>query len=253
MSVLVNNDEVNEALVHAAQEMLTRGGRPRSERVCYYRTPKHTVSGDRHVQAGWIGWDQTQQNIQLQKIGRGYIPLPKYGFIEEKKREDAPDGPFELYGPWGPLLADPDGMRELPAEQIIAYHWYDEMKLKASLNGRIPPTLRTRDGMVMWPQLKGMSLKIYVCPECANKSFNEPIHLARHLRIWHDYDRQDIIAFGREHGVDFRVEITRDGKPFRGYTFDDAEAYEEIESEFEAASTPEFSMEVAKPSRSRKD
>lgn len=210
----------DEALIHVAQNMLRNQGGNRSERVCYYRTPQKTTTGSPHAQAGWIGWDQTQESIQLRKVMRGYLPLQQYGLIDAEHEPYAAN--FERYGPWGQILCDPEGVKELPASQIIAYFWYDEGVLRDSLRGNIPPTLRVKDGMVLWPQLKGMNLRVYVCPECTNKRYNEPIHLARHLRNWHDYDRQDIIAFGREQGVDFSTEFVGGGIKHH-YAFDDDE------------------------------
>lgn len=246
MSPIVRSPEADEALISAAQDIMNQGGKIRSERVCYYRTPKIRVDGQAHTQAGWIGWDQTQQNIQLQKIGRGYIPLRQYGFIEAKPKDEYPDGPYEMYGPWGQLLSNPEGVKELPADQIIAYFWYDENVLRNSLNGNIPPTLRVKNGLVMWPQLKGMNLKVYACPECGHIRFNEAIHLARHLRLWHDYDRADIIAFGKENGVDFSTQVIRGGKVFQGYSFENVEPSEFI-PESNDADDPGFALELAKP------
>jgi hypothetical protein len=249
MTSAVRTPEADEALISVAQNMMgQRGGR--SERVCYYRAPERRPDGQVHTQAGWIGWDQTQEGVQLRKIMRGYIPLQRYGVIEAKRKDEYPDGPFEIYGPWGQLLTNPEGVREIPAAQIIAYFWYDENQLRQSLNGNIPQTLKVRNGMVLWPQLKGMDIKVYQCPECSNQRFNEPIHLARHLRNWHDYDRQDIIAFGNEQGVDFRTEVSRNGKIMKGYAFEDI-----VEDESAAGAVAEsddgFNVEVAKPSRGR--
>jgi hypothetical protein len=249
MSTIVRSD-ADEALINVAQGMMGQS-RSRSERVLYYRTPEKRLDGSSHPQALWIGWDQSQEGIQLRKIMRGYIPMTKYGVIEAKRKDEYPDGPFELYGPWGQLLTNPEGVKELPASQIIAYFWYDADQLRMSLNGNIPPTLRVHNGMVLWPQLKGMNLKVYVCPECTNQRYNEPIHLARHLRTWHDYDRQDIVNFGRDQGVDFHSEVTQNGKIMSHYAFEDMEA-EAFIPESNDPDDEGFLLEVAKPEKSVK-
>jgi hypothetical protein len=244
MSTIVRSD-ADEALIGVAQGMMANNGRSRSERVIYYRTPEKRPDGGVHTQAGWIGWDQSQQGIQLNKILRGYIPMAKYGVIEAKRRDEYPDGPFEMYGPWGPLLMNAEGVKELPAEQIIAYFWFDEDQLRSSLNGNIPPTLKVSGGMVHWPQLKGKNLKVFVCPECTNQRYNEAIHLARHLRNWHDYDRQDIVSFGKEQGIDFAQEITRNGQKRTVYIFEDNDdAYIPESNDDDDAG---FTMELASP------
>lgn len=241
----------DEALISAARSAFAES-RQRSERVCFYRTPQRMVDGQKHKQAGWIGWGDTQQGIKLGKIMRGYIPMEKYGFIQAKRREDDPDGPFETYGPWGVILSQPGGPAEFPKDQILTYHWYDADRLRQSLNGQIPPTLKTHHTeageMVLWPQLKGAELRIFSCPECSDWRSLEAVFLARHLRIWHDYDRADIIAFGQQFGVDFSAELNREGRVIKSMSFDASADYEpEAEAEDEIG----FSLEVARPARGR--
>jgi len=237
----------DEALIAAARSAFAEN-RQRSERVCFYRTPQRTPDGAKHVQAGWIGWGDTQQGIKLTKIARGYIPLERYGFIQAKRRDDDPDGPFELYGPWGVILSQPGGALEFPKEQILAFHWYDEERLRASLHGQIPPTLKVKDGIVHWPQLKDENLRIFACPECSDWRALEAVHLARHLRIWHDYDRADIIAFGQQYGIDFSTEINREGRVIRSLSFEAPDDADTAEDEGEAFG---FTLDVAKPTRGR--
>lgn len=242
---MVANTEADEALISAARSMF-QNNRARSERVCYYRTPQRRPDGQKHAQAGWIGWGDTQDSIKMGKISRGYLPLDEYGFIRSKAREDDPDGPFELYGPWGVILSQPGGPAEFPLEQLLAYHWYDADRLRASLHGRIPPTLKVRDGMVLWPQLAGHELRVFACPECSDWRSLEAVFLARHLRIWHDYDRADIIAFGQQYGVDFSTEINREGRVIRSLSFDAPadDGIEEMEPE-----PAGFSLNIERPDR----
>lgn len=249
MVMVAPGSATDEALIAAARQM-TQAARTRSERVCYYRTPTHTTTGDPHKQPGWITWGDTQDSIKLGKIARGYIPLEnQYGYIRSKRREDDPDGPYELYGHWGPLLANPAGVREMPASQILAYHWYDAQRLSRSLHNQIPPTLKVRDGMVLWPQLAGEELRIFACPECSDWRALEAVFLARHLRVWHDYDRADIIAFGQQYGIDFTTEINREGRVIRSFSFEDVEEDLGPVLEEEPAG---FSLDVARPARGRR-
>lgn len=243
----------DEALIAVARETLSAGNRVRSERVCYYRTPQRTADGRRHHQAGWICWGDTQQGAQIQKLARGYLPLKdgreyRYGFIEAKKREEDPDGPFELWGPWGPILSKPGGMDEFPKSQILAYHWYDAERMRASLNGSLPPNVPVRDGMVLWKQLSGERLTIFSCPECTDWRHLEAVFLARHLRIWHDYDQADILAFGQQYGVDFAAEFHNQGRVLRSVTFEAPP-----EPELDHDEPPPFEFEVARPRRARKE
>ena len=243
MTMTIRQDQ-DEALIAAARSMFANQ-RARSERVCYYRLPQRTPSGAPHKQAGWISWGDTQEGVKLGKLVRGQIPLEQFGFIRTKRSEEDPDGPFELHGHWGPILCHRDGPREFPVSQIMAYHWYDAERLRIALHGGIPSTLRVRDGMVLWPQLSGQDIRIFACPECGDWRAIEAVFLARHLRIHHDYDRADIIAFGSQYGVDFATEINREGRVIRSFSFDmPTDEPEEVELE-EAG----FSIDVARPER----
>lgn len=240
----------DEALIAVARESLMAGNRVRSERVCYYRTPQRRPDGGRHVQAGWIGWGDTQQNVKISKIARGYLPLMngneyRYGFIEAKRRDEDPDGPFEKWGPWGVILSQRGGMAEFPKDQILTYHWYDAERLRQSLNGSLPPNIPVKSGQVLWPQLTGENLVIFSCPECSDWRHLEAVFLARHLRIWHSYDQADIMAFGAQYGVDFAAELNREGKVMRSVTFEAPPAEEEDTEEVGGG----FTFEVASPKR----
>jgi hypothetical protein len=242
----------DEALISVARESLAAGNRIRSERVCYYRTPQRTPDGARHKQAGWIGWGDTQQSVKISKIARGYLPLMngseyRYGFIEAKHRDQDPDGPFEKWGPWGVILSQRGGMEEFPKDQILTFHWYDAERLRQSLQGSLPPNIRVKDGMVLWPQLAGESLKVFFCPECSDWRHLEAVFLARHLRIWHDYTQADILAFGQQYNVDFSAELNLMHKVTQAMTFDAAD-----EDPADADDdVPGFSLEIARPQRGR--
>lgn len=244
-----NNDE---ALIAVARETLRAGNQIVSERVCYYRTPQRTPDGRRHVQAGWILMSDTNQHAKLSMMARGYLPLMngttyRYGFVGAKRRENDPDGPFELWGPWGVILSQKGGMAEFPKDQILAYHWYDEERLRFSLNGSLPPIIPTRDGMVLWPQLTGQNLVIFACPECTDWRSLEAVFLARHLRVWHSYDQADILAFGQQYGVDFSAELNREGRVLRTLAFEAPPDEDEAEDDIPGG----FTFEVARPQRGR--
>lgn len=256
MSVLLPESafDADEALIAVARESLAAGNRIRSERVCYYRTPQRTPDGARHKQAGWIGWGDTQQGVKISKIARGYLPLMngseyRYGFIEAKHRDTDPDGPFERWGPWGVILSQPGGMAEFPQDQILTFHWYDAERLRQSLQGSLPPNVPVKDGMVLWPQLAGASLRVFFCPECSDWRHLEAVFLARHLRIWHDYTQADILAFGQQYNVDFSAELHLMNKVTQTMTIEAAPA------EAEDDAIPGFEIEIARPKvgRARKD
>ncbi len=243
--------DADEALIQVARDSMQAGTRIQSERVIFYRTPQRTPDGTRHRQAGWIGWGDSQQSARMSKMARGYLPLmngqnPRYGNIGTKRREDDPDGPFETWGPWGVILSQPGGMEEFPKDQILTFHWYDAERLRQSLKGSIPPNIKVRNGMVLWPQLAGENLKIFSCPECTDWRHLQAVFLARHLRIWHDYDQADILAFGQQHGVDFSSELGTDKSVLRAVTFDAMPEDDAADDEIEM---PGFTFEVASPKR----
>lgn len=122
-----------------------------------------------------------------------------------------------------------------------------------SLHGQIPPTLKVRDGLVLWPQLAGEDLKIFSCPECSDWRALEAVFLSRHLRVWHDYDRQDIMAFGKEYGIDFSNEINRDGKVLRSLAFGDVPPDDEDDEDVPSFTLSVNTPEKRGPGRPRKD
>lgn len=251
MSMLLDATEfdADEALIAVARDSLSAGNRIRSERVIYYRTPQRKPDGTRHMQAGWIGWGDSQQSARMSKIARGYLPLmsdnkPRYGNIEAKPKDDSPDGAFEQWGPWGVILSQPGGMDEFPKDQILTFHWYDAERLRFSLQGSLPPNIKVRNGQVLWPQLSGEKLVIFSCPECSDWRHLQAVFLARHLRIWHDYDQADILAFGQQYGVDFSAELNRNGGVLRKMEFEAVAEDEPAEDE-----PVGFEFEVARPQR----
>ena len=162
-----------------------RGGRI-SERSIYYR------KGPKGPEANWIVVSGSNQERMLHAITvKGWTPLPQYGEVGHKRRSSDPDGAFERYGVWGEILTRPGGAAEFPLSQILAFRWYDPERCPV-------PNVR-------FPQLEGADITEYVCPICesADTIFHEARHLGRHLFVHHHMDRTEIIAIGKELGVDF--------------------------------------------------
>jgi hypothetical protein len=249
MTMVNDPRDRDEALISVARNMVTNNTGRRSERVMYYRSPRTRVDGSPYVQASWIVWGDTSDQAQLQKLRRGFIPLEQFGLIESKQRSEDPDGAYELYGPWGAILSSAAGVREFPRDQILAYHWYDEQRLRASLHGNLPPTLEVRDGIVKWPQLQGDQIKIYVCPECANQRYNLAVHLARHLRVWHDYDRQDVLTFCQENGIDLNDHVSGHGRVVKDFIFESTPLDHQGTLATASAEDVGFSVEMSRPLR----
>lgn len=198
-----------EALMEIAENML--GNKRTDEAVIYYRKPL-MANGKPHSEAGWICWSDSQAGKQLDLWKKGWQPLNKYGEIRVKKSENQPDGPFDRYGPWGPILCHPDGPGEFPVDQILTFRWYDPERCPV-------PSAR-------FPQLRewlaeGHEIDEYDCPECTLARYAKPVYLARHLRIAHNYERHEIIALGKEMNVDFSKELVRNGRVRRTYNLED--------------------------------
>lgn len=178
--------------------------RKQSEVVSYYKRPTRTVDGKPAAQPGWVMWADTQPGKRDDYFYRGFLPLFKYGRIW-----DGPDRDGELYrrfGPWGPILSKPGGPAELPLDQIITYRWYRPDNVGSPAQGFEPMS------HVRFPQLSaalkdGLEIREYLCPECEAIAYLQPIHLARHLRNSHDWDRADILSWGTAIGIDFGREF----------------------------------------------
>jgi hypothetical protein len=169
----------------------------REEFVGYYAKPQVWVTGKGQTTpnryAGWITTMDTQSNKFINYIRRGFVPLPQFGRVTDS---------FEL---WTPMLSHRDGPAAFPKEQVIIYRWYNADNLPGSMKGRD----------LYFPQLVGVEIEEYDCPECNMVSFFEPFELARHLRNHHDYDRAELLALGSALGIDFSKTILRIIKPMR--------------------------------------
>ncbi len=161
-----------------------------SERCMYYRKPP------KGVEAGWIVVQGTNAERQAGLFMKGFVPLQQYGFVNPQSVE-APDPEADnapAYRTWAPILLKPGGPEEFPVSQLIEMRWYD---------ARYCPVPGVR-----FPQLEGASLTKFWCPECETIYYHKAIHLARHLRSSHEWDRAEIGAYGQEAGINFAKEAS---------------------------------------------
>ena len=138
---------------------------------------------------GWLiagpGWPQEY----TKRIRNGWQHLSQYGsFTPGRQSVDARGIPFDAAHEGWRVLFQKGGAKEFPLEQIVAHGWH------------IRPPYRE----VSFPQLEGVEIEVMDCPECECMPFYMPRDLATHLRIRHDYRRQDIVALGDEAGINFR-------------------------------------------------
>lgn len=203
---MVTQSYTSEDMISLAR--MVGGGQLRgkfSERAMYYRKP-NTGS-----EAGWIVVAGTNPERQNQLMLRGFIPLQQYGFTspQDVPHEDA------HYRYWYGILSKPGGPAEFPVDQLIAYRWYDP---------RFCPVPGVR-----FPQLAGVEIEEFDCPDCEEKRYHKSNHLARHLFVTHGWDRADIIAWGKEVGIDFRKEMANGGRVRRTVSYEAAEPEPEPE------------------------
>lgn len=197
--------------------------RRRSERVIYYRKAN-----------GWITWGDSQSSKQIDYIARGWQPLTQFGQItgttyNRQTGEHDPD-PASV---WGPILRHRDGPGQFPLQQILTYRWYKK-----------PPVRGVR-----FPQLEGVEVTEYQCPECDDREYHDVSHLARHLRNQHDYDRLEINQLGKDLGIDFNRQVEHGGRKVYSYEADETldPGYQPDGSEEE----PQATVQSVRP-RSRK-
>ena len=137
------------------------------EHVIYWRKPN-----------GWITWADTESGTKMRDYSRrGFEPLWKYGNFNV---DGYPGSPVQI---WERILSHPDGPAEFPVEQVVSLRWYNQ-----------PPVPGVR-----FPQLTGLKIKEYRCPECDRAPFVHVVSmpkmpsgimgLGNHLRIHHDWDR----------------------------------------------------------------
>lgn len=192
---------VSEQHVRLAQ-MLGQAKGKVSERVMYYRRPQ------RGAQGGWIVTSGTNPERQLGLFRKGFVPLDRYGFVNPQgvTPPDPEADSAEAYRVWAKILLTPGGPEEFPVSQLLEQRWYD-------------PAICPVPG-VRFPQLAGVALTKFYCPECETVYFHKAIHLARHLRSSHEWDRAEIGAYGQEAGISFTKEATTGRSTVESVTFD---------------------------------
>ena len=175
------------------------------DQVIYYRKP------DKGLEAGWIVWGDSLSGSKYRDfVKRGFTPLEKYGTLNNIQRTlrafgskvAPPAVEFTEANPlagqlwiWEQILTHPDGPAEFPVEQVIAYRWYRPENCPVACS---------------FPQIKGLKIQEYRCPErCGRPPFvgvdgvGGVTGLANHLRIMHEWDRTNIMAYGDRVGIDF--------------------------------------------------
>ena len=121
-----------------------------------------------------------------------------YGTPWGDTNKDRRGVPFNtLAEPWRFILQSPGGAEEFPISQVIAYRWH------------IRPPYRE----VKFPQLEGVDVFDFFCPECEKGIFSSVdmqeavdmlrTHLTSQVNTVHAYRPEDLRAFGTEIGVDF--------------------------------------------------
>jgi hypothetical protein len=198
-----------EVLQAIARSMASNNTDSKKEdtRIYWKRPMIDPSNGKPDAAPGWIMWgsdDMISTSFRDSWFIYGRQPLPQYGHLRT-----------EEYGPWGTILSHPNGPAEFPVEQIQAFGWYDPAQVP------VPG--------VKFPQLQGLEIIVYDCPECTNKNYLEPVHLARHLRNTHDWQWRDIAAYGEEQGILFAKERGRNGRGRIKYDFTDGAFAEELE------------------------
>lgn len=133
---------------------------------------------------GWIVVAQAHANAFREYVMRGFKPLEKYGFISAKA--GSPDEHLASAAALERLLTLPGGIAEFPPEQIIEYRWHLD-----------PPI----EGL-KFPQMEGVDVDVFECPECEDAIFFKITDLVKHLRISHDWQRRDIQEFAKDTGLE---------------------------------------------------
>jgi hypothetical protein len=151
---------------------------------------QHT--GEPHLQAGWISTGDSSDTAAIGKMRAGWVPLEQFGSSghESKNR-------------WHNILSRPEGRAQFPVSQILAYRWYRVANLRHDWPSLPAEYQEDRQIIRLFPQLKGIKIQEFGCPNCTNRVFGEPKGLYQHLHVHHDMDPEDIFAWGKQMGIDF--------------------------------------------------
>lgn len=150
---------------------------------------------------GWISTGPTSTGNLQDFRDMGYDFLSQYGQFKNvddttHERDINGVGWNSFQEPWR-LLFQRGGAKEFPISQIIAYHWH------------IKPPYRE----VKFPQLEGVEIHDYFCPECDTGVFSstndaEAVrmlrqHLMSKINDSHAYRVEDFQKLGEEWEIDF--------------------------------------------------
>lgn len=196
-----------DALQEMASQLLNGGGK-RGGQFIYWRRPAVHTDGTPDAEPGWIFTASNDAFRLMESFAVGWTPLLKYGRVK-----GVADG---VASKWFQILSHPDGPAEFPIEQILTYRWYDRQRCLRD----------TGVANVRFPQLAGTPVTEYDCPECNNRQYAKPVHLARHLTNDHNYDRANIIALGEQLGISFEKEKVKDRGVERVFVYDEEFAAE---------------------------
>lgn len=160
----------------------------------YYRKPD-----------GWIVVAATTPTNRADYEYKGFIRLSKYPEFNngsaqpraQAKERDARGNPWNpALEPWR-LIFQLDGAKEFPIDQVVAYRWH------------IRPPYRE----VTFPQLEGVEITNYGCPECERGLFSSTnpneaaqmlrTHLTSRVDEQHSYGPGDLADLGKEWSIDF--------------------------------------------------
>lgn len=205
---------------YTPQEKRKRPGKYESN--MYYRRP---ANGQR---PGWIivGGVKGEKRRVFEDI-RGFKALPEFGEL-----------PHGHTNPWEHILTSPGGPEAFPVDQVMSLRWYneDDIPTDCEWEGKdeeaCPMMIKLKTEGVVFPQLTGHTIIEHSCPECDRPPFStvdgmggiEP--LARHLKIMHGWDAQNLMKWGEATGIDFqkvyskeRMEKTFDFTPSENADF----------------------------------
>ena len=135
---------------------------------------------------------------------KGFTHLPQYGVWtvsgpgQKTNVVDLRGRAFNpIEEPWRLILQHQGGVSAFPAWQVIGYRWH------------IRPPYRE----VTFPQLDGVEVYDYFCPECDTGIFSATdqqdaveqlrIHVTSRTNDQHSYRPEDLRALGEELGIDF--------------------------------------------------
>jgi hypothetical protein len=187
---------VTEALPTLYPEIREAPTAPGRGKHGYYRTAK-----------GWIVVASTTPSNRAGYEFKGFTFLPQYGeFVNGTNDPRAKQNERDARGvSWNPavepwrLIFQKGGVKEFPAEQVIAYRWH----------------VRPPYAEVTFPQLEDINVTTYQCPEC-NKGLcasTNPAEAAEQLKTHltsgvngrHKYTPRDLKELEKEWGVRFET------------------------------------------------